>query len=289
MTTLAQEHEIEVVDLWELGLEFAIENVRPDVGIIKAWHVSWDVDEAKIKTPIELEDCAIVAEQGNHTHQRKRIFEQAELLQGRKKTSFLCPINVESMPISGNFATQLFEYVKISLQGCQLETGCLSDEEISEKTLDLTYLAAYPNILGKNKDEVVRYRTDTNNFVYLDPGHTQTINIFFMESTLTLKDQIWDIFEFTEYDINIAEHSHSTRAHKWMSPNLPKSEREYVTLYLRQDEQKRLYKREEYDILTYLGDMGGLLDIILLFGVFLSSPFVNRLFHAALVKKTYRI
>ena len=68
MTTLAQEHEIEVVDLWELGLEFAIENVRPDVGIIKAWHVSWDVDEGKIKTPIELEDCAIVAEQGNHTH-----------------------------------------------------------------------------------------------------------------------------------------------------------------------------------------------------------------------------
>ena len=74
-----------------------------------------------------------------------------------------------------------------------------------------------------------------------------------------------------------------------MSPNLQKSEREYVTFYLRQDEQKRLYKREEYDILTYLGDMGGLLDIILLFGVFLSSKFVNRLFHAALVKQTYRI
>ena len=125
--------------------------------------------------------------------------------------------------------------------------------------------------------------------MYLDPGHTQTMNIFFMESTLTLKDQIWDIFEFTEYDVNIAEHSRSSRAPKWMSPNLQKSEREYVTFYLRQDEQKRLYKREEYDILTYLGDMGGLLDIILLFGVFLSSKFVNRLFHAALVKQTYRI
>lgn len=51
----------------------------------------------------------------------------------------------------------------------------------------------------------------------------------------------------------------------------------------------RLYKREEYDVLTYLSDLGGLLDVILLLGVFLSSPFVARLFHAALVKKTYRI
>ena len=42
-------------------------------------------------------------------------------------------------------------------------------------------------------------------------------------------------------------------------------------------------------MLTYLGDLGGLMDIIILIGVSLSSPFVARLFHAALVKKTYRI
>ena len=42
-------------------------------------------------------------------------------------------------------------------------------------------------------------------------------------------------------------------------------------------------------MLTYLSDLGGLLDIIILGGVTLSSPFVLRLFHAALVKKTYRI
>ena len=62
MTTQAQEYEIEVIDLWELGLLFAIENVRADVGIVKAWHVSWDVDAGKTITPIELEDCTVVAE-----------------------------------------------------------------------------------------------------------------------------------------------------------------------------------------------------------------------------------
>ena len=97
----------------ELGLLFAIENVDPNVGTVKAEHVSWDVDAVKTKTPIELEDCdVLVAEHGNHHHKK------AELLNGRKESSFLCPKNVESMPISGNFATQHFEYVKISLQGC---------------------------------------------------------------------------------------------------------------------------------------------------------------------------
>ena len=41
--------------------------------------------------------------------------------------------------------------------------------------------------------------------------------------------------------------------------------------------------------MTYLGDLGGLLDFIMYFGFTLSSLFVSRLFHAALVKQAYRI
>ena len=36
MTTLSQEDEIELVDLWSLGLIFAVENVKPEIGVIKA-------------------------------------------------------------------------------------------------------------------------------------------------------------------------------------------------------------------------------------------------------------
>ena len=50
-----------------------------------------------------------------------------------------------------------------------------------------------------------------------------------------------------------------------------------------------LYKREEYDLLTYFGDLGGLLSSLLFFGWAISSKFVMRLFHAALVKKIYRV
>ena len=42
-------------------------------------------------------------------------------------------------------------------------------------------------------------------------------------------------------------------------------------------------------MLTFLGDMGGLVEVIMFTGVALTSPFVTRLFAGALVAKLYRI
>ena len=48
------------------------------------------------------------------------------------------------------------------------------------------------------------------------------------------------------------------------------------------------YKREEYDLLSYFGDLGGLASVILGVGYFISQSIITRLFQAALVEKTYR-
>ena len=48
------------------------------------------------------------------------------------------------------------------------------------------------------------------------------------------------------------------------------------------------YKREEYDLLSYFGDLGGLAGIVMGVGWFVSASLVSRLFQAALVEKTYR-
>ena len=74
--------------------------------------------------------------------------------------------------------------------------------------------------MGSEKDQVVQYSEETSHFVYIDPSHRQTMNIFFMESTLSLKDRIWDIFDVSEYEVNIAEHSYSTRINAWMPPSM---------------------------------------------------------------------
>ena len=55
------------------------------------------------------------------------------------------------------------------------------------------------------------------------------------------------------------------------------------------DNKKFFYKRIEYDLLTYLGDIGGLIDVVMVFGRLITYIFVTRLFHAALVEKAYRL
>ena len=56
-----------------------------------------------------------------------------------------------------------------------------------------------------------------------------------------------------------------------------------------QDSKRRLYKREDYDLITFLGDVGGLLEFLFFLGLALTSPFVARLFYASLVSQIYRI
>ena len=66
-------------------------------------------------------------------------------------------------------------------------------------------------------------------------------------------------------------------------------DRQYVSVYLRADQMYNFYKREEYDLLSYFGDLGGLQGIVMGLGWLISAPLVNRLFKAALVEKNYRV
>ena len=51
-----------------------------------------------------------------------------------------------------------------------------------------------------------------------------------------------------------------------MSDTTPTKDVEYLGLFLRADRIQKIYKREDYSILVYLGDIGGLLDFVLIFG-----------------------
>ena len=94
------------------------------------------------------------------------------------------------------------------MQGCQLsQDECATDEEVTNSKFNMAFLKPQPNIAGDNPDEMIMYLTDASHFYYLDPTHVQTNNIFLMESTVRLNDNIWDIFEFSEYELEIIEYS----------------------------------------------------------------------------------
>ena len=70
---------------------------------------------------------------------------------------------------------------------------------------------------------------------------------------------------------------------------MPLAEREYLNIYFRADNDFRIYKREGYDLLGYLGDLGGFLDVLLVFGHLMTYLIAGKLFKAALMGRAYRL
>ena len=56
-----------------------------------------------------------------------------------------------------------------------------------------------------------------------------------------------------------------------------------MNIFIRSDNEQRLYKREGYSALDYLGDLGGLLDVLLIMGGLFTAIFAKKLFKAALI------
>ena len=62
MTIQTLEDDQAITDLWGLGFFFAIEKIRPELGTVVAVHKSWPAGEEKVETPLQLVDCAKLAE-----------------------------------------------------------------------------------------------------------------------------------------------------------------------------------------------------------------------------------
>ena len=71
--------------------------------------------------------------------------------------------------------------------------------------------------------------------------------------------------------------------------NKPRDKTSYLNIFFRADSSMHVYKREGYDFLTFLGDLGGLFDIMMVIGWSFTSLFTGRLLAAALISEVYRI
>lgn len=80
--------------------------------MIRADHVSWEADE-KVKTQIDLIDCSKAfldleyeseIARDSHAQFQKGI----ESLRRKTKSSYLCPHNLDSLIVAGNFASDHF-------------------------------------------------------------------------------------------------------------------------------------------------------------------------------------
>ena len=214
-------------------------------------------------------------------------------MRGRFDTSFLCPVNLESLKIQGNLSSDSFKYVKIYIKACVDRPDCKTRKDIltlPEVGTNLVMLKAQPDIFKRDRDTVLTYNTEVTKHYMIDPTTSQEENLFFYESEVLLKDQWYDLFDvMSEYSLKFFETSYNQNTQRYIPEDTPAEFTEYIKIYFRADSKSKQYKREDYQLLDYLGDLGGLLDFVILFCWAMSHVFVKRLFHAALVTAVYRL
>jgi len=74
-----------------------------------------------------------------------------------------------------------------------------------------------------------------------------------------------------------------------ITQDAPLADREYLNIYFRADNDRTIYKRQAYDLLGYLGDLGGFLVVLIVFGHLMTYLIVGKLFKAALMGQAYRV
>ena len=150
----------------------------------------------------------------------------------------------------------------------------------------LVTLKAHPNLVNQaGDDSLINFSTDYSYIKFIDPDITQTTSIYFMSSIISIKDAIFDIFDVSEREIPLYEQKkYMDYVHKSsLSTLINGGFKEYVNIIFRIDSEKNYYKKEGYDLLQYLGDLGGLFDIIFILGSGLTGAISSKLFLAALI------
>ena len=63
---LQENVDFELIDLWENGFMFAVQNIAPEVGQVVVTHTNWGLDVEKVVTEIKMVECSELLPGGKH-------------------------------------------------------------------------------------------------------------------------------------------------------------------------------------------------------------------------------
>ena len=215
----------------------------------------------------------------------------------RYGATFLCP-NTTSLTIQGNFGTREYQYIEISITGCELpedgppEEQCYNETESKDlfSWTEVKFITLESNIDFSKKylEDVITYTTDYDTYFLLDSSDTQTVEYNYMKSTMKLDNEAFTwIFppeekEFFEYRNQVYHRSD-------VDLSAPIADRLYFNMVLQKTDKKRLYIRQTESLLIFFGDLGGLIEILRLTIGVIIFPFITRQIMAAIASENYQV
>ena len=99
----------------------------------------------------------------------------------------------------------------------------------------------------------------------------------------------WAVFEDGSAGRYFVEFEAATPIVKSLEPVEPGEIKIYSKAFFRAASKRRVYELDQYKVLSLLGDLGGLLDIIMAIGVLITIGYVKRQFSRSLLGDAYQV
>ena len=104
-----------MIKLDELGFTFAVEDISPQIGTVRTFQVDWDgYSGQKTETEIQMEPCESLGETGLQLVNEFSKARDGELTSPK----YLCPSPESSMQVVGDYMSQEFRYLKVTVYKC---------------------------------------------------------------------------------------------------------------------------------------------------------------------------
>ena len=117
-----------VIDLQEIGFSFAIETVQEERLNFEVTKVDWNgKDGQKVKTKIEMIPCSAIL--GLDLPIVTEYSAKRSGIRNLDENLFICPEPSQELVVQGNFLSENFIYIEISLKRCA-ETQCANFSKI---------------------------------------------------------------------------------------------------------------------------------------------------------------
>ena len=136
-------------------------------------------------------------------------------------------------------------------------------------------------------DTALEWSLNDQNSMQIDLNKSWKQDIFVSQSEVYFESK-WTLVEVGIPGNQFAEFSSGIPRFESIE-SFDKDEKVYSTVIFRVAMKRRIYSMDPYKILTLLGDMGGLLDIIMAFGVLITVNYVKRAFARSLLSDAYQV
>ena len=128
---------------------------------------------------------------------------------------------------------------------------------------------------------MIKYFIDKTNYLPIDSGMTHHLDVFYQKTELILED---DFIKLIAEDKQIDSQTYSSKFYR-----NEHFDDHYITLQIKADPVKRIYTRQVGSLLEFLGDIGGLIEIVFITVAGIMTYVIDRKFKAEIITDMYKV